>query len=113
MDDPDASEGEGVAESGAPQPAGSHDRGFVRVVASPWAEVFVDGELADVTPIGKPLAVSPGRHFITFRHPNAPDEQRTIKIVAGQTVFLDVSMHVDRGDAGASRHDAGGPPASP
>lgn len=81
---------------------GSRDRGMVRVVAQPWAEVFLDGELVDVTPMGRPILVIPGKHFITFRHPKAPDEQRAIKIAAGQTVVLDVTMRVERAvDAGA------------
>ena len=81
---------------------GSRDRGMVRVVAQPWAEVYLDGELVDVTPMGRPLLVIPGKHFITFRHPKAPDEQRSIKIAAGQTVMLDVTMRVERAaDAGA------------
>ncbi len=65
-----------------------------------------------MTPVGRPIPVLPGRHFVTFRHPNAPDEQRTIKISAGQSVFLDVTMRVDRGDAGAAR-DGGGSAESP
>jgi serine/threonine-protein kinase len=53
--------GDGIPESGPP--AGPRDRGHVRVVAHPWAEVFVDGELVDTTPVGRPpaprLALSP------------------------------------------------------
>ncbi|MFN3389796.1 MAG: hypothetical protein ACK40O_12790, partial [Allosphingosinicella sp.] len=45
--------------------------------------------------------LTPGKHYVTFRHPSAPDEPRTIKVGPGQTVFLDVSMRIDRGDAGA------------
>jgi eukaryotic-like serine/threonine-protein kinase len=113
LDDPGAAqEGEGVPES-APAAAASRDRGLLRVVASPWAEVYVDGELVDVTPIGRPIPVLPGRHFVTFRHPSAPDEQRTIKITAGQSVFLDVTLRVDRGDAGAPRSDGGREAESP
>jgi len=82
-------------------------------VARPWAEVYLDGQLVDTTPIGRPIAVPPGKHFVTFRHPQAADEQRTVKVAVGQTVFLDVSMRLDRGDAGAPRPDAGAVPASP
>jgi hypothetical protein len=72
----------------------------------------VDGELVDTTPVGRPIPVLPGRHFVTFRHPSAPDEQRSIRIAAGQSVFLDVTMNVDRGDAGAVK-DAGAGAESP
>jgi serine/threonine-protein kinase len=111
LDDPGAAESEGVAESAPPGAAG-RDRGHLRVVARPWAEVYVDGELVDTTPVGRPIPVSPGRHHVTFRHPNAPDEQRAIKIGAGQSVFLDVTLRVDRGDAGAAR-DGGAAAESP
>ena len=80
---------------------GARDRGMVRVVAQPWAEVYLDGELVDVTPMGRPMLVLPGKHFVTFRHPKAPDEQRAINIAPGQTVTLDVTMRVERAaDAG-------------
>ena len=90
-----------MAEDGGIVAVGSRDRGMVRVVAQPWAEVYLDGELVDVTPMGRPMLVLPGKHFVTFRHPKAPDEQRAIKIAAGQTVTLDVTMRVERAaDAG-------------
>lgn len=88
-------------------------RGMLRVVVTPWAEVLVDGELVDVTPIGRPIKVSAGKHFVTFRHPNAPDEQRTIKVIPGQIVFLDVAMRVDRGDAGRGTDSGVVPDPSP
>ncbi len=111
-------EQEPVSDSTAPAdstqaPVGPRDRGLLKVVVRPWAEVYVDGELIDVTPIGRPILVTPGKHYLTFRHPKAPDEARTIKIVGGQTVLLDVSMRVDRGlgDAGldAARDAAASP----
>lgn len=77
--------------------------GYVRALASPWAEVFIDGQVIDTTPIGRPIPVSEGRHFLTFRHPNAPDEKRSIVVASGQTVVVDVTMRVDRG----AREDAG------
>ena len=101
----DDAPGDGVAELSAPV-SGPRDRGHLRIVARPWAEVLIDGQQVDTTPIGRPIPVTPGKHFVTFRHPRAPEEQRTIKIAAGQTVFLDVSMRVERGDAGY-RGDAG------
>lgn len=79
-------------------------RGYLRVLAQPWAEVVVDGEAIDTTPMARPIAVAPGRHFVTFVHPNAPEEKRTVNVVAGQTVLVDVTMRIDRPqkDAGPS-----------
>lgn len=83
-------------------PAGT---GYVRPLARPWAEVFIDGEHVDTTPIGIPIPVPAGRHHVTFRHPQAPDEQRTIRVENGQTIVVDVIMRVAR--------DAGAPPPGP
>ncbi|WP_437289196.1 serine/threonine-protein kinase [Sorangium sp. So ce406] len=85
--------------------ASSEERGYLKVLARPWAEVVVDGELIDVTPMARPIPLQAGRHFVTFRHPNAPEEKRTISVSAGQTVTLDVSMRIDRPPP-----DAGAPP---
>lgn len=80
----------------------SAERGYLRVLARPWAEVVLDGDVVDVTPIGRPIPVAPGRHHVTFRHPNAPDEKREVIVAPGQTVMLDVTLRVERGgrDAG-------------
>lgn len=68
----------------------------VRVLARPWADVFVDGERVDTTPIGHPIALPPGRHEVVLRHPLAPDERRVIELVAGELTVIDVDMDVKR-----------------
>jgi serine/threonine-protein kinase len=93
--------------AGSPLTGQAKDRGYIKVLARPWAEVYVDGDLVEVTPVARPIPVEPGKHYVTFRHPYAPDEKRSIKVVAGQTVLLDVTMRVDRPDAGAPKPDAG------
>ena len=60
------------------------------------AEVQIDGERVDTTPIGRPVRVPPGRHELTFKHPNAPDEQRTVDVGPGQRTTVDVEMEVVR-----------------
>ncbi|MBI3178373.1 MAG: serine/threonine protein kinase, partial [Deltaproteobacteria bacterium] len=40
------------------------EKGYVRVNAVPWAEVYVDEELYDVTPFAEPIALMPGEHVI-------------------------------------------------
>jgi eukaryotic-like serine/threonine-protein kinase len=95
----------GTTSSGSNDPRGIVKQpARVQVLARPWAEVYVDGALVDVTPIGRPMEVNPGRHTVMFRHPHAPDESRTIEIIAGQTILLDVVMKVQRpaADADAS-----------
>ncbi len=66
----------------------------LRVVASPWAHVLVDGTLRETTPFAQPISLTPGSHIVRLEHPNAPAEERTITGHAGQVVLLNVQMHV-------------------
>jgi eukaryotic-like serine/threonine-protein kinase len=85
------------------------EAGGLRVMATPWAEVSVDGQRIDVTPIGRPIPLPAGPHFVILRHPNAPPERRAITVSAGETTTLDVAMRIGavEGDAGARREDGG------
>jgi serine/threonine-protein kinase len=94
-------------------PGAAAGPGQLRVLARPWAEVFIDGEPIDSTPIGRPIPLPAGRHYVTFRHPNAPEEQRTIRISSGQTVLLDVTMRVERPAAVDAGSDAQSVETSP
>jgi serine/threonine-protein kinase len=68
--------------------------GFLRVVAEPWAHVIVDGQSVETTPFARPIPLRVGEHYVRLEHPNAPPERRTIQLVAGETVFLDIKMAV-------------------
>jgi serine/threonine-protein kinase len=78
--------------------------GYLRVVAHPWAEVTIDGQRIDVTPFARSIPLSPGTHYVTLKHPKAPDERRVVKVAPSETVMLDVTMGVHTAaasDAGA------------
>ncbi len=68
---------------------------FLRVVAEPWAEVIVDGKHVDTTPFARSIPLMAGTHYVRLEHPNAPTERRTVNMVPGETVLLDVQMRVD------------------
>jgi serine/threonine-protein kinase len=68
--------------------------GFVRVLAVPWAEVWVDGQKVETTPFARPIPLRPGTHFFALVHPRAPVEKRTVEVVAGETRTLDIVMGV-------------------
>jgi hypothetical protein len=68
--------------------------GYLRVLATPWAEVWIDGQRVEVTPFARGLPLPPGTHYITLVHPAAPVEKRTIEITAGETRTIDVVMGV-------------------
>jgi serine/threonine-protein kinase len=83
--------------------------GYLRVVVQPWANVIVDGEAFDTTPFARPIPLTPGTHYVRLEHPQAPTERRTIELVAGETILLDVTMKVRR-PAGLSQGPFAAPP---
>lgn len=68
----------------------------LRAVATPWAHVWVDGVKRETTPFAQPIRLSPGRHLVRFEHPNALAEEREIEGVAGENIFLDVVLRIER-----------------
>jgi hypothetical protein len=59
--------------------------------ATPWAEVWVDGERVGETPIGN-LARSIGRHEVVFRHPELGERRETVTLRPDQPTRLSVDL---------------------
>ena len=66
-------------------------RGSINLNASPWAEVWIDGQRAGETPIGN-FALPIGAHEIVFRHPQLGEKRHAVSVVAGSPVRLSVDM---------------------
>ena len=77
---------DGQATADYPRADASESWVLVRVLATPWAEVWVDGERIDTTPFARKIALDPETHDVTFSHPNAPVEKRTVAIAAGEVL---------------------------
>jgi serine/threonine-protein kinase len=62
----------------------SPEHGFVRVVANPWAEIFIDGESIGYTPRAKPIKLEVGEHEIELRNEELGKTYReSVVIVTG------------------------------
>jgi hypothetical protein len=85
----------GVAERSGGDAASS--RGSVRLLAHPWAEVWLDGALLDTTPIGRPVQVSAGKHELVFKHPRATDVRRIVDVPTGPPITVEVVLDVAHG----------------
>ena len=90
----------------------------LRVVATPWAHVSVDGERVETTPFARPIPLEAGVHYVRLEHPNAPVERRTIDLVPGETILLDVKMNLDpaalaKSQGSEPKRAAPGPSAAP
>lgn len=73
--------------------------GYLRIVASPWAEVWIDGERVDTTPFARALALAPGPHKVMLVHPEAKVD-RDVEIAEGKTAFVDVTMPLALSEGG-------------
>jgi serine/threonine-protein kinase len=57
-------------------------RAFVRVHATPWANIVIDDKAEDPTPRMKPIETSEGRHTIKFTHPGFEPIVKTVDVTA-------------------------------
>jgi serine/threonine protein kinase len=65
--------------------------GMVNLNASPWAEVWIDGQRVGETPIGN-LSVPIGPHEVVFRHPQLGEKRHAISVTLTDPVRLSVDM---------------------
>jgi len=65
--------------------------GVVNLNATPWAEVWIDGQRVGETPIGN-LTVPIGQHEVVFRHPQFGEKRHAISVTLGGPVRLSVDM---------------------
>ncbi|MEG8989321.1 serine/threonine-protein kinase [Ignavibacteria bacterium 4148-Me] len=66
--------------------------GGLFVECFPWADVYVDGEKLETTPMNKPLALIEGEHTIKLVHPDYPIYSEVVKINHSQVTNLKVSL---------------------
>jgi eukaryotic-like serine/threonine-protein kinase len=66
--------------------------GYVRVIAEPWADVFVDGELAVTTPTAQRLPLAPGVHYLKFVNPFYHEETAKVHVRTGETELVRVAL---------------------
>lgn len=83
-----------------PAVIGIEGAGGLRVVATPWAYVKVDGQQVETTPFARPIMLAPGKHWVTLSHPEATPIEREISVTTGETVMLDVTMDIAVTDGG-------------
>jgi hypothetical protein len=66
--------------------------GYLRVVAEPWADVFVDGELVATTPSATRIPLAPGRHFVKLANPFYQDHMAEVVIKSGETQMVEAAL---------------------
>jgi serine/threonine protein kinase len=73
------------------QPAGGPP-GALKVVAWPWAEIYIDGAFVETTPVARSFSLSPGIHQVTLKNPNYKTISRKVLIESAQPKKLKVEL---------------------
>lgn len=66
--------------------------GALFVECSPWADVYIDGEKVETTPLNKPLTLIEGEHTLKLVHPDYPVYSNVIKIDHSKVTNIRVSL---------------------
>jgi serine/threonine protein kinase len=66
--------------------------GYVLCSAIPWAEVYIDEQYKDTTPLTKPLVVSAGTHRFRFKNPAFSDIVKEAAITPQDTLRLTITF---------------------
>jgi serine/threonine-protein kinase len=81
--------------------------GYIRVVAEPWADVLIDGELAVTTPTALRLPLTPGTHYLKFVNPFYHEQIERVHVRSGETETVRVVLKPKH--ANVSAQGASGP----
>jgi hypothetical protein len=63
--------------------------GYLLVVSHPWAEIYVDDQYRETTPLGQPLILSSGHRKIRLHNPAYEDIVTDVLVGIRDTVRLD------------------------
>ena len=65
--------------------------GVVNLNASPWAEVWIDGQRVGETPIGN-LSMAIGPHEVVFSHPQFGEKRQAISVTLNGPMRVSIDM---------------------
>lgn len=66
--------------------------GFLDLQVIPWAEVYIDGEYKETTPLKDPISLPAGKHFLKLINPNLSTWSDSIDIQPGRTFTKQISL---------------------
>lgn len=66
--------------------------GYLKIIVLPWAEVYLDGRKIGLTPLPDSLPVFAGEHLLSLKNPLFPAREETIRVEAGKSVAVRVSL---------------------
>ncbi len=65
---------------------------YLRCTSVPWAEISVDDQYRDTTPIDRPIVLTAGKHRIRFHHPAFRDSVWDVSLAPRETLRVSVTF---------------------
>lgn len=75
-----------------PDPAAVKASGYLFVQCLPWADVYVDSEKVDRTPLSRPIELKSGEHLLKIANSSFPPYYKILNIKAGKTDSISVNL---------------------
>ncbi len=66
--------------------------GQIMITCDPWADILIDEQQIDTTPLSSPLTLAAGTHLLTFKNPHFETRTVEVTIAAGQADTLHVEL---------------------
>lgn len=68
--------------------------GFLEIAVNPWGEIWINGKAFDTTPLAAPIALAPGLHEVSVRHPRLGIQTQRVVVAKGDTLqkFFDLFL---------------------
>jgi len=70
--------------------------GYINCLATPWAEVYINDQYKDTTPIEKPIMLTPGKYQVRFKNPSFQDIVREVTVLSKDTLSIVISFKDQR-----------------
>jgi serine/threonine protein kinase len=82
--------GDGPIASASTDPGGPP--GALKVVAWPWAEIYIDGAYVETTPVARSFSLTPGIHEVTLKNPHFHTVTKRVLIESARPQKLKVTL---------------------
>jgi serine/threonine protein kinase len=66
--------------------------GYLNCIVTPWAEVYINDQYKDTTPLEKPIVLSPGSYHVRFKNASFADIIREVTIRPKDTTLIVISF---------------------
>jgi hypothetical protein len=70
--------------------------GYLNCLANPWAEVYINDQYKDTTPLEKPIMLSPGKYQVRFKNVSFQDTVCEVIVRSKDTTSIAISFKGQR-----------------